>query len=131
MQSVLVDNVAIELLINGHRNELFGKITRRDPPPYTSACQNMLNSQSDQLDQDSNDPSLYVVKEYYLSEDKKELVFKVINRSVELCYYAFAFEYNRYICCPAFLAASLKITDYAYLTVTEEGTEYYYIFFEK
>lgn len=128
MQSVLVDNVAIELLINGHRNELFEKLTRRDPPPFTSACQNMSNSQSDLIDQNKNDPSLYVVKEHYLSEDKKELVFKVINRSVELWYYAF--EFDDYICCPAFLAASLKITNYAYLTVTE-GTEYYYIFFEK
>ena len=109
MPVALVDSVALELLIEGERNDLFQKITSKGVASMEV--------------EGSFDPSLLSVQKVYQSIDGTELVFEVAFHFSKLHFYAFKFK--GYLCCPAFLASFFGLTDYACLNVSNL---YFYIF---
>jgi hypothetical protein len=70
-------------------------------------------------------PFIYTVYESFWSESELKRVFKVKHLSSD--YYYYAFMLDDYIVCPAFLAESLGITNYACINVIY-GAFYSYIF---
>ena len=131
MPSVLPDSVAIELLIEGRRGEIFRKIIRRVPPrpPKSIVSKSSRTFRRKHAQKQKRYESfLYSVLESYLSEDGSERVFKVRYQASE--YYYYAFEFNNHVVCPAFLVGLFGLNDYACLNVIDDS-EYWYIFFEK
>ena len=117
MSLVLQNIVDIELLIEDSRDELFEKITSQvsssDRRPSTNYDVKALT---------------FYIQRSYLSKDGSERIFKVKCDNFEHFYYAF--EFNGYVACPAFLISMFKLTDYACLDV-KNGTHYYYIFLSR
>ena len=149
MPSALNNIVDIELLIEGSRSELFQKLISQTPPGpchrspgeegslqlRTPVCQtltpgNDFPAKSADVDRQQPhiqvDESSYVVQSSYLSGNRSERIFKVIHKASEHYFYAFKFE--DYLICPAFLASFFKVTDYACLGVSTNGSHYCYIF---
>ena len=151
------DPVRIELLIEGMRDELFQKLTRKvlpdnfnyslhDDTPFHSPpdlSEQMITDpfKDDPMESDHNpesplpptqqmdvDDSSYSVTKSFLTIDKSERIFKVVTGSTEQYY--FAFELGSFIVCPAFLAGLFGLTDFACLDV-RNSFNYHYIFLEK
>jgi hypothetical protein len=124
--------VDIELFIDDDRRRLFEKITQGNP---TSTPSTPAKASSSEVSPDSSVPAQENTLSYYTvtgsswikSDTKSESkrVFEVEHLSIKYRYYAFILD--GYIVCPAFLARSLEITDYACLNVIY-GTNYFYIF---
>ena len=74
-------------------------------------------------------PPSYFVLESYLSAGGSERVFEVKYDDSEHFYYAF--EFNEYVACPAFLASLFNLTNYACLDVSSNGSHYHYIFLSR
>ena len=73
-------------------------------------------------------PLTFCIQHSFLSDDGSERIFKVQCGTLK-CYY-YAFEFNGYIVCPAFLVSLFNLTDYACLDVSN-GSHYYYIFLSR
>ena len=119
MFSAIKDRVVIELIIEGNRNEIFEKITRSySQSPFTRDQYLASSSNS------SDDSSFYFIQDSLLSEDRKEIVFEVRMGGDK--FYYLAFEFKGFVCCPAFLAKSLRLGGYACLSVRKDR-EFSYI----
>jgi hypothetical protein len=144
--------VDIELLIEGRRSLLFRKITQKYVDTNSALSMDSSSSVVEKSDSGSSygsenvpkasnssvsvgqdNPFIYTVtgsiwdeSEGVKSEPKR--VFKVKHLSDE--YYYYAFTLRSYIVCPAFLARSLNIANYAFLNVIYD-TNYPYIFIKE
>jgi hypothetical protein len=139
MSCVIENSVDIELFIEGKRDLLFNNITQQSRAHDHLSPEGTNDSKLRMVDQSSRPPVIvadsqisgipipfiYTVYESFWSESESKRVFKVKHLSSE--YYYYAFILHDYIVCPAFLADSLKITNYACLNVIY-GTNYSYIF---
>ena len=135
MPLALQNSVDIEHLIEGSRDELFVKIIFQDPyiPPghvshklaSTSQASLDLCASPDHVD---GEPLTFCIQDSYLSSDGSERIFLVKCDNFEHFYYAF--EFNDYVVCPAFLGTMFNVTDYACLDVSN-GSHYYYIFLSR
>jgi hypothetical protein len=149
MVFAITNKVDIELLIDGNRAKLFEKITQNVlahknlPPEAANASYvkvgNLVQSNasvvlSKNISKHPNSSTsskinklspVYKVYQSELIGDRSERIFYIRNSSFEFSYYAFIFD--SYLVCPAFLAKKLKITKYACLNVFDI-IDYYYIF---
>ena len=125
MSCVIENSVDIELFIEGNRELLFNNITQQYRTPDHLSPMDPNNSKLRMVDQSSRPPVvvadsqisgipipfIYTVYESFWSESELKRVFKVKHLSSD--YYYYAFKVDNYIVCPAFLAESLGITNYA------------------
>jgi hypothetical protein len=117
MPLAIKNSVDIELFIEGRRLPLFEKITQGN------VATNLLKTMGYVPVESIS--SIYSVIGSFWDEPESKRVFKVQHLSSHYLYYAFMLD--DYIVCPAFLARSLKITNYACLNVIH-GNNYPYIF---
>ena len=114
MPLALQYSVEIELLIDDSRDELFKRIIFQDPhiPPghvphkLASTSQASLDgcASPDRVD---GEPLTFCIQDSYLSSDGSERIFKVQCGTFGHFYYAF--EFNDYVVCPAFLVSMFNI----------------------
>ena len=130
MPVALQTSVDIELLIEDVRDELFKRITSQAPyvPPGHVPHKLARTSQASSGHASAAQPLNFLVQDSFLSDDGSERVFKVQCGTFK-CYY-YAFKFNDYVACPAFLVSRFKLTDFACLDVSN-GSHYYYIFLSR
>ena len=97
----------------------------------THATENVLSAQLLDVNEKQDDMQdilgfYHFVQDSYLSDNGSERIFKVKHKAFE--YYYCAFEFKKWVICPAFLASWFGLTDYACLDVMHGGSHYYYIF---
>jgi hypothetical protein len=121
--------VDIELFIDDHRVHLLKMITQGNINP--SPCTPAKSSSSgvvgpvNSIPVGENNLSPFTVTSSSWNKSESKRVFEVEHLSTK--YYYYAFMIRDYIVCPAFLARSLEIANYAFLNVIY-GTNYFYIF---